>query len=150
MHTHTYWAAVCPPSLRPVPGGLSIHTFIHTYIHTHIHTHIHTYIHTHTHILGSCVSSLAASSPRRIQYTYIHAHMHTCTHTHFVQLCVLPRCVQSPEDSVYCAKLVKLLHSIKTPKLCTITFYNQVTVCIYTYVCMYIYIYIYIYISKTT
>ncbi len=28
----------------------------------------------------------------------------------FLQTCIFPRCVQSPEDAVYCAKFIKLLH----------------------------------------
>ena len=44
----------------------------------------------------------------------------------FLQTCVFPRCVQSPEDAVYCAKFIKLLHSKKTPNLSTILIYNMI------------------------
>ena len=36
------------------------------------------------------------------------------------QTCVFPRCVQSPEDAVFCAKFIKLLHNLRTPNLSTI------------------------------
>jgi len=44
----------------------------------------------------------------------------------FLQTCVFPRCVQSPEDAVYCAKFIKLLHSKKTPNLSTILIYDMI------------------------
>jgi THO complex subunit 2 len=44
----------------------------------------------------------------------------------FLQTCIFPRCVQSPEDAVFCAKFIKLLHSIKTPNLSTIVIYNMI------------------------
>ena len=44
----------------------------------------------------------------------------------FLQTCVFPRCVQSPEDAVFCAHFIKLLHSIKTPNLSTILIYNMI------------------------
>ena len=36
------------------------------------------------------------------------------------QLCVLPRARYSPEDALYCAKLITLLHEIATPRFSTI------------------------------
>jgi hypothetical protein len=44
----------------------------------------------------------------------------------FLQACVFPRCVQSPEDAVYCAKFIKLLHAKKTPELSTMMVYNSI------------------------
>eukprot|EP00960_Hanusia_phi_P053836 762475-Hanusia_phi.AAC.4 len=44
----------------------------------------------------------------------------------FLQTCVFPRCVQSPEDAVFCARFVHLLHKIKTPNLSTILIYNMI------------------------
>jgi THO complex subunit 2 len=48
------------------------------------------------------------------------------TPTSLLQYCVLPRCIQSPEDALFCAKLIQLLHSIKTPRLSTLVFYNTI------------------------
>ena len=48
------------------------------------------------------------------------------TPTALLQYCVLPRCIQSPEDALYCAKLIQVLHSIKTPRLSTLVFYNTI------------------------
>ena len=48
------------------------------------------------------------------------------TPTALLQYCVLPRCIQSPEDALFCAKLIQLLHSIKTPRLSTLVFYNTI------------------------
>ncbi len=48
------------------------------------------------------------------------------TPTALLQYCVLPRCIQSPEDALFCAKLIQVLHSIKTPRLSTLVFYNTI------------------------
>lgn len=38
----------------------------------------------------------------------------------FVTFCVYPRCLLSPEDALYCAHFIKLLHKMKVPGFSTI------------------------------
>jgi Transcription factor/nuclear export subunit protein 2. len=33
----------------------------------------------------------------------------------FFAICIFPRCLTSPEDAIYCARFIKLLHDIDTP-----------------------------------
>ncbi|KAB7500107.1 THO complex subunit 2 [Armadillidium nasatum] len=47
------------------------------------------------------------------------------TVTTFLQLCIFPRCTFSTLDAVYCAKFVRLLHSLKTPNFSTLLCYDK-------------------------
>jgi THO complex subunit 2 len=44
---------------------------------------------------------------------------------HFLQHCILPRCVFSPADAVYCAKFVQQTHAQGTPCFSTLQYYNK-------------------------
>ncbi|XP_070553830.1 THO complex subunit 2-like isoform X2 [Ptychodera flava] len=48
------------------------------------------------------------------------------TITQFLQLCVFPRCCFTASDSVYCAKFVHTIHSLKTPNFSTLLCYDRV------------------------
>jgi THO complex subunit 2 len=43
----------------------------------------------------------------------------------FLTHCIYPRCMQSPEDAVYCARFVSFLHSIETPGFSTLHFLDE-------------------------
>jgi THO complex subunit 2 len=43
-----------------------------------------------------------------------------------LQHCILPRCLFSPVDAVYCAKFGSLLHSLKTKNFPTLLYYNKI------------------------
>lgn len=45
---------------------------------------------------------------------------------HFVQYCVWPRILLSPNDATFCAKYIRLLHSIGTPKFSTLGVYDVI------------------------
>ena len=47
------------------------------------------------------------------------------TVTAFLQLCLFPRCTFTALDAMYCAKFVKMLHSLKTPNFSTLIFYDR-------------------------
>ena len=42
------------------------------------------------------------------------------------QHCVLPRCVFSHADAVYCARFVERLNALDTPWFSTVTYFNQI------------------------
>ncbi|KTW25881.1 hypothetical protein T552_03155 [Pneumocystis carinii B80] len=44
---------------------------------------------------------------------------------HLIQYCFLPRCLFSPNDSIYCAKFIRLIHSFGTPNFSTLTLYDR-------------------------
>ncbi|XP_063849502.1 THO complex subunit 2-like isoform X3 [Scylla paramamosain] len=47
------------------------------------------------------------------------------TVTAFLQLCLFPRCTFTTLDAIYCAKFVKMLHSLKTPNFSTLICYDR-------------------------
>ncbi|XP_050689638.1 THO complex subunit 2-like isoform X2 [Eriocheir sinensis] len=47
------------------------------------------------------------------------------TVTAFLQLCLFPRCTFTALDAIYCAKFVKMLHSLKTPNFSTLICYDR-------------------------
>ena len=53
----------------------------------------------------------------------------------FLTHCVYPRCLLSPEDAMYCAKFVFLLHQIETPRFYTLQYFdvfvNAIVGCLY-------------------
>ncbi|KAK3866040.1 hypothetical protein Pcinc_028398 [Petrolisthes cinctipes] len=49
----------------------------------------------------------------------------TDTVTAFLQLCLFPRCTFTALDAIYCAKFVKMLHSLKTPNFSTLICYDR-------------------------
>ncbi|KAG4301413.1 hypothetical protein PCK1_002339 [Pneumocystis canis] len=44
---------------------------------------------------------------------------------HLIQYCFLPRCLFTPNDSTYCAKFIRLMHSFGTPNFSTLTLYDR-------------------------
>ncbi|KAG4304108.1 hypothetical protein PORY_002472 [Pneumocystis oryctolagi] len=44
---------------------------------------------------------------------------------HLIQYCFFPRCLFSPNDSIYCAKFIRLIHSFGTPNFSTLTLYDR-------------------------
>ena len=46
--------------------------------------------------------------------------------TQFLQHCLLPRCIFTPNDAIYCAEFVHLLHTIKTPNFSTLICYDRI------------------------
>lgn len=46
--------------------------------------------------------------------------------TQFLQHCLLPRCTFTPNDAIYCAEFVHLLHTIKTPNFSTLICYDRI------------------------
>jgi THO complex subunit 2 len=44
----------------------------------------------------------------------------------FFQFCVLPRCMSSDPDALFCAKFVELIHNLSTPHFSTILFFRYV------------------------
>ena len=42
----------------------------------------------------------------------------------FITYCVYPRCLLSPEDAVYCAHFITLLHELDTPGFSTLTYFD--------------------------
>ncbi|KAF0713416.1 Aste57867_4353 [Aphanomyces stellatus] len=44
-----------------------------------------------------------------------------------LQKCIVPRALLSPEDALFCAKFMHHLHSISTPNLSTLQYYQKVT-----------------------
>jgi THO complex subunit 2 len=44
-----------------------------------------------------------------------------------LQKCVIPRALLSPEDALYCAKFMHHMHSIDTPNLNTLRYFDKVT-----------------------
>ena len=42
------------------------------------------------------------------------------------QYCVLPRCVFSHADAMYCARFVERLNALDTPWFSTVTYFNQI------------------------
>ena len=40
--------------------------------------------------------------------------------------CVMPRCLFSPVDALYCAKLVHMMHNMSVPFFSSIWYYNKV------------------------
>eukprot|EP01083_Nonionella_stella_P242487 845818_1 len=53
----------------------------------------------------------------------------------FFHCCILPRCVFSAADAVYCAKFIDLLHSLHTPNFGTLTFCYEMVQPIISMVC---------------
>ena len=49
----------------------------------------------------------------------------SATVTQFLQTCVLPRCVSSLPDAVFCARFVARLHSLGTPYFSTLQYYDR-------------------------
>ncbi|TIA93347.1 hypothetical protein E3P99_00126 [Wallemia hederae] len=50
----------------------------------------------------------------------------------YIQYCVMPRVVLSPEDALYCARFSKLMHSYGVPSFPTLLFLDRVSCFIYT------------------
>lgn len=48
--------------------------------------------------------------------------------TQFLQHCLFPRCIFTASDSLFCAKFVFLLHSLKTPNFSTLICYDRVSI----------------------
>jgi THO complex subunit 2 len=48
------------------------------------------------------------------------------TITVFLQLCIFSRCLFTQIDAYYCAKFIKIIHSLKTPNFSTIICYDRV------------------------
>lgn len=46
--------------------------------------------------------------------------------TQFLQHCLLPRCIFTPNDAIYCAEFVHLIHTIKTPNFSTLICYDRI------------------------
>jgi THO complex subunit 2 len=46
----------------------------------------------------------------------------------FFTSCIYPRCMQGPEDAMYCAQFVSMLHSFATPGFGTLELYGQIIV----------------------
>lgn len=46
----------------------------------------------------------------------------------FFTSCIYPRCMQGPEDAMYCAQFVSMLHSFATPGFGTLELYGQMIV----------------------
>jgi THO complex subunit 2 len=44
----------------------------------------------------------------------------------FFQYCLLPRCMSSDPDALFCAKFVELVHNLNTPNFSTILFFKNV------------------------
>jgi THO complex subunit 2 len=42
----------------------------------------------------------------------------------FFTRCIYPRCMQGPDDAMYCARFIQLLHEMDTPGFNTLTFYD--------------------------
>ncbi|GAX14835.1 THO complex subunit 2 [Fistulifera solaris] len=42
----------------------------------------------------------------------------------FFTRCIYPRCMQGPDDAMYCARFIQLLHEMGTPGFNTLTFYD--------------------------
>lgn len=49
------------------------------------------------------------------------------TITQFLQLCLFPRCTFTTVDSMYCAKFVHTIHSLKTANFSTLLCYDRVS-----------------------
>ncbi len=45
----------------------------------------------------------------------------------FFQFCLLPRCMSSDADALFCAKFVELVHNLNTPNFSTVLFFKNVT-----------------------
>ena len=46
--------------------------------------------------------------------------------TQFLQHCLMPRCIFTPNDAIYCAEFVHLLHTIRTPNFSTLICYDRI------------------------
>lgn len=49
------------------------------------------------------------------------------TITTFLQQCLFPRCVFTMNDAIYCAKMVQVIHSLKTPHFSTLICFDRVS-----------------------
>lgn len=44
---------------------------------------------------------------------------------HLLSICIFPRCTLSPEDALYCAKFIEVLHELETPGFYTLQYLDQ-------------------------